>query len=180
MTPRNLHHMPRGLTLVELITALAVVTIISLAVTTLLFGANNVNRYTKAQATAEWEGDFAWHRIAANSSAALPLASSGMTPTVTTDSNGQSRLTLIVPDVANNTTRTLKYYCTGATSPYTLVEDDPRYDVASAPNPIAHNVTTFTVTLDATTTLKVWTTLQLTPTTGWPMTRHFCAQCRNF
>jgi type II secretory pathway pseudopilin PulG len=170
----------RALTLVELLTALVVTTLVSLAVTTLLFGADNTNRFTKAQATAEWEADFAWHRMAANASAALPVAASGMTPTVTTDTNGQSRLTLIVPDLANNTTRTLKYYCTGTSAPYTLVEDDPRYDVASTPNPIAHNVASFTVTLDASTTMKIWTTLQISPTTGWPLTRHFCAQCRNF
>jgi prepilin-type N-terminal cleavage/methylation domain-containing protein len=170
----------RGLTLVELVTALVVTCLISLAVTTLLFGANNVNRYSKAQATAEWEADFAWHRMAANASAALPVSASGMVPTVSTDANGQSRLTMIVPDLTNNTTRTVKYYCTGSSAPYTLVEDDPRYDVSAAPNPIAHNVRSFAVTLDASTTMKVWTTLQIAPTTGWPLTRHFCAQCRGF
>lgn len=159
---------------------MVVFSLVSTAIVTLLFGADNANRYVTNEATAMWEADLVWHRMAANGMAAIPVGSGGMTPTVTTDANGQSRLTFIVPDLANSTTRTLKYYCTGASAPYTLVEDDPRYDVSGTPNAIAHNVTGFTVTLDSTTSMKIWTTLTVQPANCWTVTRHFCAQCRNF
>jgi prepilin-type N-terminal cleavage/methylation domain-containing protein len=181
MIPATTHRgFTRGFTLVELMIALAVMAVISTAVATLLVGADNSNRYTTNQSTAIWETDFGWHRIYANGMAAVPAASGGMTPTVTTDANGQSRLTIIVPDVANATTRTVVYYCTGVGAPFTLVESDPRYNVGGVPSTLVHNVTTFAVTLDATTTEKIWTTLNVTPVNGWPVQRHFCTQCRNF
>jgi prepilin-type N-terminal cleavage/methylation domain-containing protein len=169
-----------GFTLVEMIIALVVMTYISTAVAILLFGADNANRYVTNQSTAMWESDLGWHRIYSNGMAAIPAASGGMTPTVTSDANGQSRLTMIVPDVANATTRTVVYYCTGASAPYTLVESDPRYNVSGSPNALMHNVTSFAVTLDATTTMKIWTTLNTRPVNGWPVLRHFCTQGRNF
>jgi prepilin-type N-terminal cleavage/methylation domain-containing protein len=172
-----------GMTLVELMLALTIFSIISLAVASLVFAAFNVNRYAGNEGTALWDADFAWHRMSANAMAAVPAASSGMTPTVTTDSNGQSRLTFIVPDVANNTTRTIKYYCTGTTAPFTLVEDDNRYNTGNAanvPNPIAANVQSFSVTLDASTTMKIWVDLQVRPSAGWTVRRNFCVNARNF
>jgi type II secretory pathway pseudopilin PulG len=169
-----------GLTLVEMVVALLVLTLISGAIFKLLLGAANTQRYTQSQSTALWETDFAWHRMTANGMAAVPSASAGMTPTVSTDSNGQSRLTFIVPDVANSTTRTLIYYCTGSAAPYTLVESDPRYNASGVPNAIVHNVSGFLVTLDVTTTMKIWVTLTVAPTQGWPLKRHFCVQGRDF
>jgi prepilin-type N-terminal cleavage/methylation domain-containing protein len=170
----------RGLTLAELMISLSILSILSLSVASLVFASTNTFRYTLNEGSAMWDADFAWHRIYENGMAAVPSASGGMTPTVTTDANGQSRLTFIVPDVANNTTRRLVYYCTGAAAPYTLVEDDPRYDVAGAPNPMAYSVRSFVVTLDATTTMKMWVDLQLSPSTGWGVRRHFCVNCRDF
>ena len=91
------------MTLVELLMALLLLSVLSTAVTSLLVGAADVNRYVGAQAGAIWDADFAAHRILANGQAAV-LSSP---PAVATDANGQSRLTLTVPDVANNTTRTV-------------------------------------------------------------------------
>jgi prepilin-type N-terminal cleavage/methylation domain-containing protein len=166
----------RAMTLVELLVALAVVTIISTAAFSILLAAANVNRSNSTQDTALWDADFAWHRLLANGQA----ASSTSIPTVTTDANGQTRLTLTVPDIANNTTRTLVYYCTGSAAPFTLVESDPRYNVGATPTPIAANVKSFAVTIDTTITEQLWVDLQIAPTGAFPIRRHFCIDCRNF
>jgi prepilin-type N-terminal cleavage/methylation domain-containing protein len=170
----------RGMTLVEMLLALAIFAVMSTGVMYMLVGACNLNRFSQTESTMVWDADFAWHRIYSNGMAAIPAASSGMTPTVTTDANGQSRLTFIVPDVTNNTTRTLKYYCTGSSAPYSLVEDDPRYNVSGTPNVIARNVSSFSVTLDSSTTMKIWCDLRLSVNGTWPVRRRFCVQCRDF
>ncbi len=168
------------MTLVELMLALGILGIMSTAVMYLLFGACNLNRFSQNETAMVWDADFAFHRIYANGLAAVPAGSGGMTPTVTTDANGQSRLTFIVPDIANNTTRTVIYYCTGTSAPFKLVESDPRYNVAGTPSTIANNVSSFAVTLDSSTTMKIWVDLQFSATSTWPVRRHFCVNCRNF
>ncbi len=170
----------RGMTLVELLLALVILSVLSTSVMYLLVGACNLNRFSQNQSTELWNSDFAWHRIYSNGLAAVPSSSGGMTPTVTTDPNGQSRLTFIVPDLANNTVRTLKYYCAGTSAPFTLVEDDTRYDVGATPNPIASNVQSFSASIDATTTMKIWCDLKLSAASTWPLRRHFCVNCRDF
>jgi prepilin-type N-terminal cleavage/methylation domain-containing protein len=164
------------MTLVELLVALTVMAIISTAAFSILLAAANVNRYTTNQDKAIWDADLAWHRILANGQAAV----SSPAPTVTTDANGQSRLTVTVPDVTNSTTRTVVYYCTGTSAPYTLVESDARYNVGATPTTIATNVKSFAVTIDTSTTEQLWVDLQLMPTNGWTLRRHFCIDCRNF
>jgi type II secretory pathway pseudopilin PulG len=168
------------MTLVELMLALGILSVMSTAVMYLLVGACNLNRFAQNESTMVWDGDFAFHRIYANGLAAVPSSAGGMTPTVATDANGQSRLTFIVPDIANNTTRTIKYYCTGASAPFKLVEDDPRYNVSGTPNTIASNVQSFSVTLDSSTTMKIWVDLQISANSTWPVRRHFCVNCRDF
>jgi prepilin-type N-terminal cleavage/methylation domain-containing protein len=170
----------RGLTLLELMLSLTILTMLGAAAAGLLFASLNVNRFNTDESAAVWDADFAWHRIAANAMAAIPAASGGMTPTVTTDSNGQARLTFIVPDLANSTTRTIKYYCTGTSAPFTLVEDDSRYNNGGVPNPIACNVQSFAVTLDSSVSMDIWVDLKLTPKTGWTVRRHFCVNARDF
>jgi type II secretory pathway pseudopilin PulG len=168
------------MTLVELLMALSIMSVIGLAVFYLLLSSANLNRYIQNQSDGMWESDFTWHRIESNGLAAMPSSAGGMTPTVVTDANGQSRLTFIVPDVTNNTTRTLKYYCTGTSAPFTLVEDDPRYNIGGVPSPIAHNVKSFSVTLDTSTTLKIWCDLNISAASTWIIRRHFCVNCRDF
>jgi len=170
----------RGMTLVELTLSLTILSIISTSVVYMLAAACNLNSYAQNESSAVWEIDFSWHRISANGLAAIPSGSGGMTPTVTTDANGQSRLTFIVPDQANSTTRTVKYYCTGSAAPYTLVEDDPRYDVAGTPSTIAHNVQLFAAGIDASTTMKITCDLRINPPAAVAVERHFVVNCRDF
>lgn len=167
----------RAMTLVELILALIVISFISTAAFSIVLAGANINRYTKSQDAALWDADFAWHRLLSNGQAALasPL------PTVATDANGQSRFTFTVPDVANSTTRSIVYYCTGASAPFTLVESDPRYNVGGNPTTIASNVKSFAVTIDTSITEQFWVDLKLAPNnTGFTVRRHFCIDARNF
>jgi prepilin-type N-terminal cleavage/methylation domain-containing protein len=166
----------RAMTLVELLIALTVMAVISTAAFSILLAAANINRANSRQDSALWDADFAWHRLLANGQAALVTPA----PTVTTDANGQSRLTFVVPDVTNNTTRTLIYYCTGSAAPFTLVESDPRFNVGSAPTTIASNVQSFSVTIDNSVTEQLWVDLKIAPANAFPVRRHFCIDCRNF
>ncbi len=172
------------MTLVELLIALTVMAIISSAAFSIVLAATNNQRYGAAQQTAIGETELAWHRLLANGRAALSTTSfpiPAAAPVISTDANGQSRLTLNVPDVTNATTRTIVYSCTGSSPPYTLVESDPRYNVAGTPCILAHNVTAFTATLGNTNGQQIWIDLQVAPSnTGFPIRRHFCIDCRNF
>jgi prepilin-type N-terminal cleavage/methylation domain-containing protein len=172
------------MTLVELLVALVVMSIISTAAFSILYAATGMNRYTQSQDAALWDAEMAWHRLLSNGRAALSTTSfpiAGAAPTVATDSNGQSRLTLTVPDIANATTRTVVYYCSGAAAPYTLMENDPRYNVGGNPSIVARNVQSFSVSLTTTNGEQIWTDLRLAPpNTGFVIRRHICIDCRNF
>jgi prepilin-type N-terminal cleavage/methylation domain-containing protein len=149
----------RAMTLVELLIALTVMAVISTAAFSILLAAANINRANSRQDSALWDADFAWHRLLAN---------------------GQSRLTFVVPDVTNNTTRTLIYYCTGSAAPFTLVESDPRFNVGGTPTTVASNVQSFSVTIDNSVTEQFWVDLKIAPANAFPVRRHFCIDCRNF
>ena len=172
------------MTLVELIVAMVVMAIVSTAAFAVLFAATGMNRYVQNQDAALWDAELAWHRLLANGRAALSTTSfpiAGTAPVVAPDANGQSRLTVTVPDVANSTTRTVVYYCTGTTAPYTLVENDPRYNVGGNPSVVAHNVQSFAASLTTTSGEQIWIDLRLAPSnTGFVIRRHICIDCRNF
>ncbi len=111
----------RGFTLVEMMTALAVVAVIAVSVTALLYGASETNSYTNSQGVATSSVELAFRRITYN----LRMASSLTTPSTTT---AGSTLTLVTqPDASNgNVTYTVTYALSGTN----LTESDSRYNGA--------------------------------------------------
>jgi len=129
---------PRAFTLVELILALCILSLVSAAVCTMTFGALNTDRYLQAATGAQADVDLAMRRITYN----IRMA---QTDSVAV---GSSTVTLVTQaDNANG-------YPNGATVQYLLqadanhagqqllIENDPRYGGA---NTLARNVTTFTI-----------------------------------
>jgi len=122
-----------GLTLVELICALVVMSIISLAVSAMIAGAANTSLFVTSGTDRVSQVETAYRRILHN----LRACSSITTPTTTT---AGSTLTLVTqPDSSNgNATYTVTY----ALSNGSLTESDSRYTSA---NTLATGVTGFTV-----------------------------------
>ena len=151
-----------GFTLLEVILALVIITLLSTAVTALITGAANASRYVTTTGDAVWQLDNAARRMTYNLSMASVLDS----PTNTTLTNTFTIHTQ--PDAGNsNTTYQVSYALSGTN----LQETDPRYGT----NTIAQNVTTFSVTRVTTTAPS---TLTLTITAG-DVTRTFTVMCRN-
>ena len=157
-------------TLVELLVSLAIIAMISVAVSTMTVGAINSDRYIRAANTAQAESELSMRRMANN----LRSAQTG------TISIGTSTFTCISqPDASNG-------YPSGATVVYSLqndpqnssqkvlIENDPRY---GSTNILAHNVTTFTIVLVSgyTDYYQVDLVLGTTP----PQERHFRVYNRN-
>jgi prepilin-type N-terminal cleavage/methylation domain-containing protein len=174
-TLRPLPRRRRAFTLVELITSLLILSMLGAAVCGLVIAATNTDRYLRLQTDTESKIELAAHRLAANERAAM----STTPPSVTTLANGQSSLTLTVPDVANSTTRTVTYYCTGASAPYTLVEVDPRYN-AGAPSLLVPNVTSFSVTIATSPTTLISNDVRSSVANLPQVRRHFQVQARDF
>jgi type II secretory pathway pseudopilin PulG len=160
-----------GTTLVELMVALAVVGVISVAVTILLTGAGQTSSFINSQGQAAAELETAYRRIMHN----IRTASMLVTPT---DTNTASLLTVKTQPDPNNSNQpwTVTYKILNGN----LVEDDPRYDSSgSTPNVLVTNVKTFTVTRSSTsnpTAIQVTITSSSAP----PITRSASIDCRNF
>ena len=58
------HRMPKALTLVELLVALSILAVISMAVTTMLYAGAQVNRVITSSIDTQWEMEAAFSRIA--------------------------------------------------------------------------------------------------------------------
>lgn len=133
--PRPRAAVPRAVTLVELLVALVVVAILSTAITTLVFGAMNDNRYLQNNAVAQSELELAMRRITNN-------IREGQTGTVAV---GPSALSMVTqPDSADGYPSgvTVSYAVqnsTTVTGQKDLTETDQRYGT----NVLVHNVTTF-------------------------------------
>ena len=140
----------RAFTLAEMMVALAIVTVLGTAVTTLLFGTANTYRFVRDCGTAGSEMDLGVRRITNNLMEAQTGSIALGTTTVTSGSNSVTSATLATltqADPANN-------YPAGAAVSYqlradpakagqfVLSETDQRYGT----NTLIHNVTTFNVT----------------------------------
>ena len=135
--PRQLRR-PRGFTLLELILALVISAIVSLAVVTLLFAALADDRYLRTAHSSQAEVELAVRRIANNIREAQTGSIVVGTGALTTKTQ---------PDATNG-------YPNGVTISYALqtdpantgrkqlVETDPRYGTS---NVLANNVSTFTI-----------------------------------
>jgi prepilin-type N-terminal cleavage/methylation domain-containing protein len=161
----------RGFTLVELMLAIMIVSLLSVAVATVLAGAGDTHLFVNSQTQAMAEVETAYRRVLHN----VRTASAITTPSNTTTG---STLTLQTqPDPANsNNPWTVTYKISGGN----LVEDDPRYDsTGSTPNVLVTGVQTFSVTKSST-TAPTTITVTITSNTSPPVTRTAVIDCRNF
>lgn len=158
-----------GMTLLELITALTLFSILSLAGYVLISGTMNTDRYLRTANTAESEIELAIRRITYN----LRAASSMATPSTTTASNTLTIATQ--PDAGNgNTSYTVTYKVVSGQ----LIESDGRYAAGKTDHVICNNVGNFTVQNTQLTGPRMITvTLQLTG--AQPVQRVFQVACRN-
>jgi prepilin-type N-terminal cleavage/methylation domain-containing protein len=159
----------RAFTLVEVITSLVIISFLSTAVGTLVFGTMNSNRFFQAQVSAESELDAAQRRIVYN------LRTAGAAPTWSTVS---SKLTL---SIAKTGVGTILYY---VDSNNNLVESDPRYNTGSTPNTLVHGIATngFVCTVTSPSSTQVYTSVavNITLATARPIERHMTIVVRGF
>lgn len=156
----------KAFTLVELLVALVVISIISVAVTAMLSGASKTSLYVNTSTDTVSQMETAYRRILHN----LRTCSAITTPTTTT---AASTLTLVTqPDAGNgNATYTVTYALTNGN----LTENDSRYTSA---NTLVTGVTAFTVTRLSLTSPQ---SVQVTITAGSAevVTRSVTIYCRN-
>jgi prepilin-type N-terminal cleavage/methylation domain-containing protein len=166
------HRLPNirsGFTLVEMLTALAIMSVLSVAVTSILMGAARTDLYVNQESAAVQEAENAFRRIMHN----LRTASAITAPTTVGSSN---TLTVVTqPDSANgNATYSVTYALSGGT----LTESDSRYNVGATPSTLARNVSAFQVTRNAIVspqTVTVTIIIGSKPTVSRSVTIH----CRN-
>ena len=152
-------------TLVELLTATAVISIVSTAVATMLFGAMNTSRYVIGSGDSVWQIEDASRRI----SFILRMSSSLDAPATTTPTHSFTIHTQA--DSSNGNTTYQDSYALSGTN---LSETDSRYGT----NTILQNVSSFTVTRLSTSSP---TSVQIDITAGSQksLTRSFIVLCRN-
>jgi prepilin-type N-terminal cleavage/methylation domain-containing protein len=133
----------RGLTLVELLVALAVVAVTSTAVVAMIQGAARVNTAINAGMTAGWDVEAALLRMTQQ----LRLATAVSVPTGTSAGTAFSLTTQ--PDAANNNATYAVTYAlvTAADGSQQLQETDPRYGTSV----LIRNVQSFSVKYRSTT-----------------------------
>jgi len=133
---RILTPVARAVTLVELLISVLVLAIVSTAITTLLFGAMNDNRYLESTGTAQSELELAMRRITNNireaQTGAVVLGTSTLAMTTQPDSADGYPAGATVSYALQNSS---------VTGQKDLAETDQRYGT----NVLVHNVTTFTV-----------------------------------
>ena len=154
-----------GMTLVELLIALTIMAIMFAAVSALIYGTMNTDRFLRTQSQALSEVELATRRIMYN----LRSCSAISTPT---DASAAGTITILTqPDPANsNAVYTVTYTLSGTT----LTENDTRYGT----NILVHNASAFSVqrlSLVSPESIQVTITLATTPL----ITRTFKVQCRN-
>jgi prepilin-type N-terminal cleavage/methylation domain-containing protein len=159
----------RAFTLVELLAALTIMSVLSVAIVALLIGAARTNAYVKTESDSVAHAEMALRRILHN----LRTASTITQPPAAETS---STLTLATqPDSANsNATYTVTYALQGNR----LTESDPRFNVGGTPSTIARNVSAFEVRRNSTTAPQT-VTLTITIGTSSAVTRSVTVYCRN-
>jgi hypothetical protein len=129
----------RGLTLLELVLALASCAILFTAVGAMVFATVREDRYLQACHAGSAEVELAMRRIAYNIRTAQPgsivLGANTLTTVTAADStNGYPSGATVIYSLANDTSNA---------GQKVLIENDPRY---GATNVLAHNVSTFSFT----------------------------------
>jgi prepilin-type N-terminal cleavage/methylation domain-containing protein len=163
-----------AMTLVEMLVALVIVSILSTAVFAMLGGALNADRYMRTSINTTSSMELAVRRILHNVRTASAL---------TTPTNGTATSTLTTVTQADPNNSNATYTVTYTLSNGQLTETDTRYGT----NVLLKNVTAFTVTLVNTTT-PVMAQITITATVidstvqkaqAAPVTRSFNATFRN-
>jgi prepilin-type N-terminal cleavage/methylation domain-containing protein len=156
-----------GYTLVELLLALVLISIISIAVFTMVAGAAKTSLYVTSGTDTVSQVETAYRRILHNvrTSSRVKLPSTAGTPDTT--------LTVVTqPDSSNgNATYTVTY----SVSNGNLVETDSRY---TAPNTLVSGVTAFSVTLLSTSSPEA-VQVVLTAGSAESVSRTVTIYCRN-
>jgi prepilin-type N-terminal cleavage/methylation domain-containing protein len=156
----------RAFTLVEMMLALVIISVVSVAVTALLAASGNSSSYVTSTNNAVWQVDNACRRMTYN----LRMASTLDSPAGTTQTNTFTVHTQ--QDAGNgNATYQVVYAVDGNNN---LTENDARFGT----NTLVSNVTSFTVvrvTASAPTTVQI----SITAGTKSPVTRTFVVLCRN-
>ena len=158
----------RAVTLVELLTALAVVAVLSTAVATMLAGAGNTHQYVNTETDAMSQVENAYRRVLHN----VRTASALTTPNnAALHSPGTLTLQTQNDPSYGNVPATVTYSISGSD----LIETDSRYSGNAI---LVPNVATFSVQRIATSP----TQLSITITSGTipPVTRTAIITCRNF
>jgi prepilin-type N-terminal cleavage/methylation domain-containing protein len=156
----------RAVTLVELLTALAVVAMLSAAITTMLAGAADTHQYVNTETDAMSQIENAYRRILHNVRTASSL---------TSPSNGTLTNTLTVKTQNDpsygNVPATVTYSVSGGN----LVEADSRYSGNAI---LVNNVAAFSVQRIATSPTQL--SITITSNTVPVVTRSTIITCRNF
>jgi prepilin-type N-terminal cleavage/methylation domain-containing protein len=163
-TPRR-----AAFTLVELLLALVITSLLATAVAAMLTGAAKTSQFVTTETDATFRTETAARRIIYN----LRHASAIAVPVTTTAGN---TLTLVTQSDASNSGAkyTISYYLSGTN----LVESDPRYNVGSTPNIIATDIATFSVTRNSLASPQT-VLITITTNTSPAVTRSFTVYCRN-
>ena len=158
-------HLPRGMTLLELMLALSITSMVGGATAMLMVGAANTSKFVNTSGDAVWQIDNSLRRMTHNIRTCSALDSpANTTPTAAFSVHTQ-------PDAANgNATYQVSYQLSGTN----LQETDTRYGT----NTIARNVTAFSVTrvsVASPVTVSITLTIGTSPQT----TRNVVILCRN-
>jgi prepilin-type N-terminal cleavage/methylation domain-containing protein len=153
-------------TLVELLLALVIMAVLSVAVTTLLMGAARTDLYVSQESRAVSEAENALRRIIYNLRTASAVSSPATGVTA-------SALTLATqPDSANGNQ---PYPVTYALSGTDLTESDSRYNNGATANTIAEHVSLFQVVHTSNSLITITITIGTSPA----VTRSVTVYCRN-
>ncbi len=157
----------RGVTLMELVLALTIVSVLGTAVVTMLIGAGNTQDYVIGQTDSLSQVENAYRQVLHNVRTASALS-------YPSDSSVHSQLTLSTQPDPNygNVPATVNFQLSGTN----LIETDSRY--GSTQFTVAANVATFSVTKVATSPTQV--NVQIITSTTPPVTRSTTITCRNF
>ena len=156
----------RGVTLVELLTALAIVAVLSTAVAAMLAGAGNTHQYVNSETDAMSQVENAYRRILHNVRTASAL---------TSPSNGTLTNSLTVQTQNDPSYGNVPATVTYSLSAGNLVETDSRYSGSAV---LVSNVATFAV--QRTSTSPTQLSITITSSTVPPVSRTAVITCRNF
>jgi hypothetical protein len=159
----------RGLSLLEMILALTIFTIISIAVSGLIFATIKSSTFLQTQSAAVSQVDFSLSRIVYNirTAAAAPAWSTVNTfPTLSITKSGVGTITYHV-DAGGN-----------------LVESDPRYNVGATPNILIQKLSasgfSCSITPPSATQTNTLVLINLVMNAAQPVERHMTVASRGF